>query len=86
MDRRGKLKSEDHYTYYFSLRRSRLALIVKKRVQNAVLGRNLKNDRIICLFQDKLFNISVIHTYTTTTDAEEAELTGSIKIYNTFYN
>ena len=58
----GEFNSDDHYIYYCgkeSLRRSGVALIVKKRVQNAVLGCNLKNDRIISVhFQGKLFNIN----------------------------
>ena len=49
--------------------------MVKKRVQNAVLGRNLKNDRMISVcFQGKLFNISVIQVYAPTSNAEEAEV------------
>ena len=60
----GELKSVDHYIYYSgqgSLRKNGVALIVNKRVQNAVLEYNLKNDRMISVhFQDKLFNITVI--------------------------
>ena len=60
----GELNSDDRYIYYCgqeSLRRNELALIVNKRVQNAVLGCNLKNDRMISVhFQDKPFNIMVI--------------------------
>ena len=60
----GKLNSDDHYTYYCGqkcLRRNGVALIVNRRVQNAVLGCSLKNDRIIsACFQGKLFNIIVI--------------------------
>ena len=73
----GKFNSDDHYIYYCgqeSLRRSGVALIVNKRVQNAVLGHNLKNDKIISVhFQGKLFNITVIQVYAPTTNAEEAE-------------
>ena len=60
----GEFNSDDHYIYYCgqeSLRRNGLVLIVNKRVQNAVLGCNLKNDRMISVcFQGKTFNISVI--------------------------
>ena len=60
----GKFNSDDHYIYYCgqeSLRRNGVALIVNNRVQNAVLGCSLKNDRIIsACFQGKLFNITVI--------------------------
>ena len=60
----GEFNSDDHYIYYCgqeSLRRNGVAIIVNKRVQNAVLECNLKNDRIICVhFQDKPFNITVI--------------------------
>jgi len=72
----GEFNSDDHYIYYCgkeSLRRSGVALIVKKRVQNAVLGCNLKNDRIISVhFQGKPFNITVIQVYALTINAEEA--------------
>ena len=70
--------SDDHYVYYCgqeSLRRNRVAIIVNKRVQNAVLGYNLKNDRLISVpFQGKPFNITVIQVYTLTSNAEEAEV------------
>ena len=60
----GEVNSDDHYIYYCgqeSLRRNGVAIIVNKRVQNAVLGHNLKNDRIISVyFQGKSFNITVI--------------------------
>ena len=63
----GEFKSDDHYIYYCgqeSLRRNRVALIVNKRVQNAVLGCSLKNDRMISVhFQVKSFNITVIQIY-----------------------
>ena len=59
------------------LRRNGVALIVNRRVQNAVLGCNLKNNRMISLhFQDKPFNITVIQVYAPTTNAEEAEVDG----------
>ena len=60
----GEVNSDNHYIYYCgeeSLRRNGVALIVKKRVQNAILGCNLKNDRMISVhFQGKPFNITVI--------------------------
>ena len=74
----SEFNSGDHYVYYCgqeSLRRNGVALIVKKRVQNAVLGRNLKNNRMISVhFQGKSFNITVIQVYAPTTYAEEAEV------------
>ena len=70
--------SDDHYIYYCgqeSLRRNGVAIMVNKRVQNAVLGRNLKNDRTISIhFQGKPFNITVIQVYALTSNAEEAEV------------
>ena len=75
--RMGKFNSDDHYIYYCgqeSLRRNGVAIIVNKRVQNAVLGCNLKNDRMISVsFQGKSFNITVIQVYAPTSNAEEAE-------------
>ena len=72
----GKFNSEDHYIYYCgqeSLRRNGVAMIVNKRVWNAVLGCNLKNDRMTSvLFQGKPFNITVIQVYAPTSNAEEA--------------
>ena len=74
----GKFNSDDHYIYYCgqeSLRRNGVALIVNKRVQNAVLGCNLKNDRMTAVhFQGKPFNITVIQVYALTSNAEEAEV------------
>ena len=73
----GEFNSDDYYIYYCgqeSLRRSGVALIVNKRVQNAVLGCNLKNDKMISVcFQAKPFNITVIQVYPPTSNAEEAE-------------
>jgi len=73
----GEFNSDDHYIYYCgqeSLRRNGVAIIVNKRVQNAVLGYNLKNDRMISVhFQGKPFNIMVIQVYALTSNAEEAE-------------
>ena len=74
----GEFNSDDHYIYYCgqeSLRRNGVAIIVNKRVQNAVLGFNLKNDRMISVrFQGKPFNIIVIQVYAPTSNAEEAEV------------
>ena len=74
----GEFNSDDHYIYYCgqeSLRRNGLAIMVNKRVQNAVLGYNLKNDRMISVhFQGKPFNITVIQVYAPTNNAEEAEV------------
>ena len=73
----GEFKSDDHYIYYCrqeSLRRNGVAIMVNKRVQNAVLGCNLKNDGMISVhLQGKPFNISVIQVYAPTNNAEEAE-------------
>ena len=84
----GEFNSDDHYIYYCGkefLRRNGVAIIVNKRVQNAVLGCNLKNNRIISVrFQGKPFNITVIQVYTLTSNIEEAVVESSIKTYNTF--
>ena len=76
--RMGKFNSDDHYIYYCeqeSLRRNGVAIEVNKRVQNVVLGCNLKNDRMISVyFQGKPFNIMVIQVYAPTSNAEEAEV------------
>ena len=73
----GEFNSDDHYIYYYgqeSLRRNGVAIMVNKRVQNAVLGCNLKNDRMISVcFRGKPFNITVIQFYATTSNAKEAE-------------
>ena len=74
----GEFNSDDHYIYYCgqeSLRRNAIAIMVNKRVQNAVLGCNLRNDRMISVgFQDKPFNIIVVQVYVPTSNAEEAEV------------
>ena len=74
----GEFNSDDHYIYYYgqeSLRRNGVALMVNKRVSDAVLGCNLKNDRRISVrFQGKPFNIMVIQVYAPTSNAEEAEV------------
>ena len=74
----GEFTSDDHYIYYCgqeSLRRNGVAITVNKRVRNAVLGCNLKNDRMIAIcFQGKPFNIMVIQAYAPTSNTEEAEI------------
>ena len=74
----GEFNSDDHYIYYCgqeSLRRNGVAIMVNKRVQNTVLGCNLKNDRMISVhFQGKPFSITVIQAYAPTSNAEEAEV------------
>ena len=74
----GEFNLDDHYIYYCgqeSLRRNGVAIMVNKRVRNALLGCNLKNFRIISVcFQSKPFNITVIQAYAPTSNAEEAEV------------
>ena len=74
----GEFNSDGHYIYYCgqeSLRRNGVSIIVNKRVQNAVLGCNLKNDRMISVrFRGKPFSITVIQVYASTSNAEEAEV------------
>ena len=74
----GEFNSGDHYIYYCGqefFRRNGVAIIVSKRVRNAVFGCNLKNDRMISVrFQGKPFNITVIRVYAPTSNAEEAEV------------
>ena len=74
----GEFNSDDHYIYYRgqeSLRRNGVAIVVNKRVQNAVLGCNLKNNRMISIcLQGKPFNITVIQACAPTSNAEEAEV------------
>ena len=84
----GEFNSDDHYIYYRgeeSLRRNEIAIIINKRVQNAVLGCNLKNDRMISVhFQGKPFNITVIQVYAPTSNAEAAEVEQFYETYKTF--
>ena len=74
----SEFNSDDHYIYYCgqeSLRRNGVAIMVNKRVRNAVLGCNLKNDRIVSVhFQGKPLNITVIQVYAPPVNAEEAEV------------
>ena len=74
----GEFNSDDHCIYYCeqeSLRRNGVTIIVNERIRNAVLGCNVKNNRMISVrFQDKSFNITVIQVYAPTGNAEEAEV------------
>ena len=74
----GEFNSDDHYIYYCgqeSLRRNGVAIIVNKRVQNTVLGCNLKNNKMISVhFQGKPFNTTIIQTYAPVRNDEEAEV------------
>ena len=83
-----EFNSDDHYIYYCgqeSLRRIGVTIMVNKRVRNAVLGCNVKNNRMISVHcQGKPFNITVIQVYALNSNAEEAEVNGSVKTYKTF--
>ena len=83
----GKVNSDDHYIHYCgqeSLRRNGIAIMVNKRVQNTVLGCNLKNNRMISVcFQGEPL-ITVIQVYAPTSNAEEAELNVPMNNYKTF--
>ena len=74
----GEFNSDDHYIYYCgqeSLRKNGVAIIINKRVQNAILGGNLKNNgKISVHFQGKQFNITIIQVYARASNAEEAEV------------
>ena len=84
----GEFNSDDHYIYYCgqeSLRRNGVAIMVNKRVQDAVLGCSFKKDRMISVcFQGKPFNIMVIQACVPTSKAEEAEVGQSMKTYKMF--
>ena len=84
----GEFNSDDRYIYYCgqeSLRRNGVAIILNKRVQNAVLGCNLKQDRMISVhFQGKPFNITVIQAYSQPVMLKKLNLNGSMKTYKTF--
>ena len=81
--RMGEFNSDDHYIYYCgqeSLRRNGIAIIVNKRVQNAVLGCNVKNNRMISVrFQSKPFTITVIQAYAPSVMLKKLKLNGSMK-------
>ena len=82
----GEFNSDDHYIYYCgqeSLRINGVAIMVNKRVRNAVLGCNLKTDRMISVcFQGKPFNITVIQVYAQPVMLKKLKLNGSMKTYN----
>ena len=84
----GEFNSDDHFAYYCRqecLRRDGVAMMVNKRIQNAILGCNLKNNRMISVhFQGKPFNITVIQVYAPTTNAKEAEVEQLLMTYKTF--
>ena len=84
----GKFNSNDHYVYYCGQefpRRNGVILKANKGIQNAILGCNLKNDRMISVrFQGKPFNITVIPVYAPTTMPKKLKLTGSMKTYKNF--
>ena len=83
----GEFNSDDHYIYYCgqeSLRRNGEAIVVNKRVQNAVLGCNLKNERMISVcFQGKPFNITVSKSMPQPVTLKKLKLNGSMKTYKT---
>ena len=84
----GEFNSDGHYIYCCrqeSLRRNGVALIVNRRVQNAVLGCSLINDRMISVhFQDKPFSITVIQAYAPTRNMKKLKLNGSMMNYKIF--
>ena len=84
----GEFNSDDHYIYYYGqefLGRNGVAIMVNKRVRNAVLGCNLKNDRMISVrLQGKPFNITVIQVYAPSLMLKKLKLNGSVKTYKTF--
>ena len=84
----GELNSDGHYVYYCgqgSLRRNGVAIMVNKRVPNAVLGYNLKNDRMMSAhFQGKPFNITVTKAMPQPVTLKKLRLNGSMKTYKTF--
>ena len=84
----GEFNSDDYYIYYCgqeSLRRNGIALIVNKRIQNAVLGCNLKNDRMISdHFQGKPFNVTVTKSMPQPLMLKKLKLNGSMKTYKAF--
>ena len=86
--RMGEFNSDDHYIHYCrqeSLRRNGIAIIVNKRVQNAVLGSNLQNDRMISVhFQGKPFNITDSKSMPRPVMLKKLKLNGSMKTYKTF--
>ena len=86
----GEFNSDDHYIYYCgqeSLRKTGVAIIVTRRVRNAVLGCNSKSNRMISVhFQSKAFNVTVIQIYGPILLLRKLKLNSSMKPYKTFYN
>ena len=84
----GEFNADDHYVYYCgqeSLKRNGVAIMVNKRVQNAVLGCNLKNDRMISVCsKGKPFNITVIQAMPQPVMLKKLKLNGFMKTYKTF--
>ena len=84
----GEFDTDDYYIYCCgqeSLRRNGVAIMVNKRGRNAVLGCNLKNDRMISVhFQGKPFNITVIQAYGQPVTLKKLKLNGSMNTYKTF--
>ena len=84
----GEFYSDDHYIYYCgqeSFTRNGVAIMVNKRIQNAVPGCNLKNDRMISVhFQGKPFNITVIQAYTQPVTLKKLKMNGFMKTYKTY--
>ena len=84
----GEFNSDDHYIYYSgqeSLRRNGVAIMVNKRVRNAIVGCSLKNDRMISVpFQGKPFNITVSQVYEQQVMLKKLKLNSSMKTYKTF--
>ena len=84
----GEFNSNDHYIYYCGqefLRRNGVPIMVNKRVQNAVLGCNLKNDKLISVpVQGKPFNITIIQVYALTSILKKLKLNSSMKTNQTF--
>ena len=84
----GEFNSNDHYIYYCGqefLRRNGVPIMVNKRVQNAVLGCNLKNDKLISVpVQGKPFNITIIQVYALTSILKKLKLNSSMKTYKIF--
>ena len=84
----GEFNSDDHYIYHCRqefLRRNGVVIMVNQRVQNAVLGCNLKNDRMISVpFQGKIFNIMIIQAYAQSAILKKLKLNSSMKTYKIF--
>jgi len=84
----GEFNSDDHYIYYYgqeSIRRNGIAIMVNKKVQNAIFGCNLKNDRMISVhFQGKPLNTMVIQSYAQSVTLKKLKLNDSMKTYKTF--